>query len=142
MRDVINIRSYVPLLAGNLYALLSQGRKRSCHRLGCLSLQREVQRSTISLSLTDKEVIGKVWFCLPGLVSLYVVSFYLVSFGWFRFVWFRFGWFRFGWFRLFGFVLVGFVLVGFVLLVSFWLVSFCWFRFGWFRFAKYSKPKY
>ena len=48
--------------------------------------------------LTDKEVIGKVWFCL---------------------VWFRFMWFRFIWFRL-----VGFVLVGFVLLVSFWLVSF------------------
>ena len=110
MRDVINIRSHVPLLAGNLYALLSQGRKRSCHRLGCWSVQREVQRSTISLSFRGatrrrSAEFGFVWF---GLV---LFGFVLVGFVLFGFV--LVGFVLFG-FVLFGFVLVGFVLFGFV----------------------------
>ena len=112
MRDVLDIRSHVPLLAGKLYALPSLGSMAFMPFMPSFGLLECTKRSSafndfpqFSWSdLTDKEVIGKVWF---------------------RLVWFRFIWFRLVGFVLFGFVLVGFVLVGFVLVgfVSFGFVS-------------------
>ena len=97
MRDVLDMRSHVPLLAGNLYALPSQAAWRSsCHRLARL-LERTKRSSGFNdfpqfswSDLTDKEDIGR---------------------GSFGFVWFGFVLFGFVWF---GFVLVGFVWFGFV----------------------------
>ena len=112
MRDVLNIWSHVPLLAGNLYTLPSQGSMAFMPSFGLL--ERTKRSSAFNdfpqfswSDLTDKGGDPQslvwfrfIWFCLVGFV--------LVGFVWVGFV-------------SFGFVLVGFVLVGFV---SFGLVSF------------------
>ena len=98
MRDVLNIRSHVPLLAGNLYAPPSQGSMAFMPSIGLL--ERTKRSSAFNdfpqfswSDLTEEEAIGRVWFGL---------------------VWFGFIWFRLVGFVLFGFVLVGFVSFGFV----------------------------
>ena len=108
MRDVINIRSHVPLLAGKLYALPSLGSMAFMPFMPSFGLLECTKRSSafndfpqFSWSdLTDKEEIGRVWF---RFIWFHLVGFVLVGFVLFGFVWFRFGWFCFSWFRLVSF---------------------------------------